>query len=72
MNLFYQDFDKRFRAAVRQHNASPRKDMSDADVIREMAEVWVDSGGESGAFDDHYIAKLRAEIARINRWRDGA
>ena len=46
-----------------------RSAITDADVIREIAEIWVDSGGDSGGFDRMYIDKIRAEIDRIREWR---
>jgi hypothetical protein len=66
MNLFYSDFDKRFLSALTtpsttQIDGKP----SSAQVIREMAEIWVDSGGEASGFDEQYITQLRAEIARL-------
>ena len=65
MNLFYSDFDKRFLSAMKTQNAMPRTAaMTDADVLREMAEVWVASGGDAGGFTDEYVGKLRAEIKR--------
>jgi hypothetical protein len=71
MNLFQEDFDKRFRAAVQQSKPTTYR-MRDADVIREIAEVWVDSGGDAGGFDEHYVAKVKAEIDRIIKWRQSA
>lgn len=67
MNLFYSDFDKRFLSALTNANATPRthQNASDAQVLREMAEIWVDSGGDSGGLDDEYVGKLRAEIKRL-------
>ena len=67
MNLFYSDFDKRFLAAITNASATPRthQHVSDAQVLREMAEIWVDSGGDSGGLDDEYIGKLRAEVKRL-------
>lgn len=67
MNLFYSDFDRRFLAESDRQRTIPRKAMTDADVLREMAEVWVDSGGDAGGLTDEYVGKLRAEIARIER-----
>ena len=49
--------------------APSRSAITDADVIREIAEIWVDSGGDSGGFDRMYIDKIRAEIDRIREWR---
>ena len=46
-----------------------RPAITDADVIREIAEIWVDSGGDSGGFDRHYIDRIRAEIDRLREWR---
>ena len=42
-----------------------RSAITDADVIREIAEIWVDSGGDSGGLDDEYVGKLRAEVKRL-------
>ena len=42
-----------------------RPAITDADVIREIAEIWVDSGGDSGGLDDEYVGKLRAEVKRL-------
>ena len=65
MNLFYNDFDKRFLSAMKAQSATPRTAaMTDADVLREMAEVWVASGGDAGGLTDEYVGKLRAEIKR--------
>ena len=64
MNLFYSDFDKRFLDALTPRPSTHRK-MTDAQVLREMAEVWVDSGGDAGGLTDEYVTKLRAEIARV-------
>ena len=71
MNLFYSDFDKRFLSALTNASATPHtgQSVSDAQVLREMAEIWVDSGGDSGGFDRHYIDRIRAEIDRIREWR---
>ena len=66
MNLFYSDFDKRFLSALATpSNTKLNSKPSDAQVIREMAEIWVDSGGEASGFDEQYISQLRAEIARL-------
>lgn len=67
MNLFYSDFDKRFLSALTNASTTPRTNqyVSDAQVLREMAEIWVGSGGDSGGLDDEYVGKLRAEIARL-------
>ena len=43
--------------------------ITDADVIREIAEIWVNSGGDSGGFDRHYIDRIRTEIDRLREWR---
>ena len=67
MNLFYSDFDKRFLSALN-HAQRPRAQrMTDAQVLREMAEVWVDSGGEAGGLTDEYVGKLRATIAEVEK-----
>lgn len=64
MNLFYSDFDKRFLSALRHDASAPRK-MTDAEVVREIATLWVESGGDADGLDDEYVGKLRAEIARL-------
>lgn len=66
MNLFYSDFDRRFLNALAPR-PSTRHQMTDAQVLREMAEVWVQSGGDAGGFDDYWVEKLRAEIATVER-----
>lgn len=68
MNLFYDDFGKRFLAALTgQQSATPRtaQDMTDAQVLSAMAKIWVVSGGEAAALTDEYVGKLRAEIKRL-------
>lgn len=70
MNLFYDDFNKRFLEALTcQQSATPRtaQDMTDAQVLNAMAKIWVVSGGDAGGLTDEYVGKLRAEIARIER-----
>ena len=67
MNLFYSDFDKRFLSALNQPQRPRAQRMTDAQVLREMAEVWVDSGGDAGGLTDEYVAKLRAEIGRVEK-----
>ena len=64
MNLFYNDFDKRFLSALRHDASAPRK-MSDAEVVREIATLWVESGGDAGGLDDEYVGRIKAEIKRI-------
>lgn len=64
MGLVHNDLDKRIYAAFAATNEAYRR-MTDPDVIRTMAEIWVASGGESGGLDDEYVGKLRAEIARV-------
>jgi hypothetical protein len=66
MNLFYSDFDKRFLNALAPR-PSTRHQMTDAQVLREMAEVWVQSGGDAGGLTDEYVRRLRAEIARVEK-----
>ena len=66
MNLFYNDFDKRFLDALTPRPSTHRK-MTDAQVLREMAEAWVDSGGDAGGLTDEYIGKLRAMIAEVEK-----
>ena len=46
-----------------------RTNMTDKDVIREIAEIWTDSGGEADGLDEYYIEKIKAEVNRIRRWR---
>ena len=68
MELFYSDFDKRFLSALTNNNTSPANHYkSDEQVIREMAEVWVDSGGDAGGLTDEYVAQLRREIALVEK-----
>lgn len=68
MNLFYSDFDKRFLSALTNNSTSPASHYkSDAQVLREMAEVWVDSGGDAVGLTDEYVRRLRAEIARAEK-----
>ena len=67
MDLFYSDFDKRFLSALNQSQRPRTQRMTDAQVLREMAEVWVDSGGDAGGFTDEYVTKLRAEIGRVEK-----
>ena len=63
MDILFKDFEKRFFTPPMQG----KRKMSCNDVIREMAETWVDSGGEFGGFDEYYMEKLRAEIRRVER-----
>ena len=56
-------------AELKRRPAPHRSAITDADVIREIAEIWVDSGGDSGGFDRMYIDKIRAEIDRLREWR---
>ena len=60
---------KRLEAEPTRRQSLHRSAITDADVIREIAEIWVDSGGDSGGFDRHYIDRIRAEIDRIREWR---
>ena len=46
-----------------------RTNMTDKDVIREIAEIWADSGGEADGLDEYYIEKIKVEVNRICRWR---
>lgn len=64
MNLFYSDFDNRLLNALAPKPGT-RYQMTDAQVLREMAGVWVDSGGDAGGLTDEYVMKLRAEIALV-------
>jgi hypothetical protein len=65
MDLFYTDFDRRFLRDSERQGTIPRRAMDDAQIIREMAEIWVDSGGDAGGLDDAIVAGLRAEIRRL-------
>ena len=67
MGQVQNDLDKRILAEFARQNASYRRAMNDADVIEEMAAIWVASGGDAGGFDDEYVGKLRAEIKRMER-----
>lgn len=71
MNLFYDDFDRRFLSALTNAPDSlapaAARRMTDAQVLRAMATAWVAAGGEAEGLDDEYVGKLRAEIARIER-----
>jgi hypothetical protein len=64
MNLFYDDFDRRFLSAMAPPAAINTKS-TDAEVIRELAQLWIDSGGESSGLTDEYVGMLRAEIKRL-------
>ena len=63
MDIFFQDFEKRFLSAL-QHDA-PKRRKTDADVINEMAALWFESGGEADGLDDEYVTKIREEVARM-------
>jgi len=65
MDILFKDFEKRFFTPPPAMQG--KRKMSCNDVVREMAETWVDSGGELGGFDEYYIEKLRAEIARLEK-----
>jgi hypothetical protein len=51
--LVHNDLDKRIYAPFEATNANYRRAMSDADVVDEMAAMWVSSGGDAGGFDEH-------------------
>jgi hypothetical protein len=61
MNLFYQDFERRFLNVAHPVNTKS----TDAEVINELAQLWIDSGGESSGLTDEYVGMLRAEIKRL-------
>jgi hypothetical protein len=63
MDILFKDFEKRFFTPPVQG----KRRMTDKDVLREMAETWVDSGGESSGLTDEYVMMLRAEIRRVER-----
>lgn len=67
MDLFNQDFQKRFLDALTPAPRTKSERMTDAQVLREMAEVWVDSGGDAGGLTDEYVAQLRREIALVEK-----
>lgn len=68
MDILYSDFDKRFLSALANNSTSPASHYkSDAQVMREMAEVWVESGGDAGGFSDDYVRQLRAMIAKVEK-----
>ena len=60
---------KRLENELKRRPAPHRSAITDADVIREIAEIWVDSGGDSGGFDRMYIDKIRAEIDLLREGR---
>ena len=60
---------KRLETELTRRPALHRSAITDADVVREIAEIWVDSGGDAGGFDRHYIDRIRAEIDRLREWR---
>ena len=64
MDILSKDFEKRFFTPPPQNI---KYKMTDKDVLREMAETWVDSGGDFGGLTDEYVMKLRAEIQRVER-----
>ena len=66
MDILYSDFEKRFLSALSAPLNTARH-MTDAQVMREMAEVWVDSGGDAGGFTDDYVRQLRAMIAKVEK-----
>ena len=41
--------------------------MTDADVVCAMAQIWVASGGEAGAFDDDYVQQVRDAIEKLEK-----
>jgi hypothetical protein len=63
MDILFKDFEKRFFTQPMQGE----RRMTDKDVLREMAETWVDSGGDFGGLTDEYVMMLRAEIRRVER-----
>lgn len=69
MGTVYNDMDKQLLNLIAATNESYRAlyRKTDAQVLREMAEVWVDSGGDAGGLTDEYVRRLRAEIARVEK-----
>jgi len=71
VNLFYEDFERRFLSALTNapDSLAPQiaQRMTDAQVLHAMAKVWVQAGGEAEGLDDEYVGKLRAEIGRIEK-----
>ena len=67
MGTVYNDLDKQLFAAFAAVNNGYRRAMNDAEMLRAMAEMWVQNGGEAGGFDDYWVEKLRAEIATVER-----
>jgi hypothetical protein len=67
MGTVYNDLDKQLLAAFSATNTAYRANLNTPDekVIREMAEIWVDSGGDSMGLMDGYLNKLLAEIDRL-------
>ena len=64
MDIFFQDFEKRFLAEP--HSRAIEFDKNDDPIICEMAALWVSDGGDSGGLMDGYIDRLLAEIDRLN------
>ena len=67
MGLVANDLDKMILDAWTRANAGYRRALNDAELIRTMAEVWVQNGGDAGGFDDFWVEKLRAEIAAMEK-----
>lgn len=65
MGLVQNDLDKRILAEFARQNAAYRLAMTDDQVIREMAVLWVESGGDAGGLDDDYVGMLKNEIKRL-------
>ena len=63
MGLVQNDLDKRILAEFARQNALYRA--TDADVVSLMAQIWVESGGDSGGLDDEYVAKIKTEIDNL-------
>ena len=61
MNIVSKRLEKELKRRPCLHGSA----ITDADVIREIAEIWVDSGGDSGGLDDEYVGKIRAEVKRL-------
>lgn len=69
MGTVYSNLDKQLLNLITATNESYRAlyRKTDAQVLREMAEIWVQSGGDAGGLTDDYVRKLRTEIARVEK-----
>ena len=59
---------KRIENEFARLNANYRRTfVPDTDVVTAMAQVWVATGGEAGAFDDDYVQQVRDAIERLEK-----